>query len=1171
MNPQKRIDWRMAAVLVLATATSGRSVPELIVKDNIGRAWADEPIEWTVSPQAGQWDGTHLVVMQDGAAIPAQASVAERFADNSVKSACVSFIVRQLASNASTRITAEFDRDGPGAADLAIRKEAGTLVLGNRFAAVRLLNRNADTPGEFSPILGVRLPSGKWTGSGEYATESAKPISTRTLVLEEGPVRLRAKITTTFDNGRRHEVTVSLLSGSRVIDIEEAFDIGPDTMYRMKTYQNDRDELAWEWWSWYGDADGLKEVHPNNWVFRISGPDFTPTAAHYSGEASTDADKGEKSARGLSGYTLTYAREQRLEKYLSAECNWRPDGVRWYVASSSTETNADAVGLLGHSMGKWRNPDVLPHDQTISLRVSANDLRVWSYAKDRTLAVQCPIGLGRRAWGIRVSTRQEMLAPQDLAPQAITADRVQRDLGLDTTRQWVTDWPSSQTYPRLFAKPNQREALLARTKGAGLGMNGQLADTYFKNQDEVSFAAYYQQIADLADADILGYFSGGAGMSGVYPGWMMGYWNGITVTCGLDSLGASPLCSAEKATALRRKLAILTYALVSRNNWPDKQVNYGWGSMNMPVGRWGGLSVMATAISDHPMAAAWLRDTTRYYRMNLETEFDAWGTHGSCPHYISSGELTALYAMIALANSGQAEEDISKHPRIRAFARYYLQLMTPIDPRYGIRLLLSEGDGRPGSSSLPAILATLFKHSDPQLSGELMTVWKQGGEPRTSGMGVPDGLIIDPSITATPLQLPSQVFPGFGAMLRYRSLGTPEEAYLCLIGGNFMIDHGNTDAMAFHWHEKGVPLSVFNGSMYQPFAYSAISHNTLCWDYEPEGGPTPGKDKPGDWYHDKGYPFVDGVNRPRLHWEVTNAEQTQSMIARRGLITLAGELPGAALLEGKVEVRALAQVPTRADYSVPMVAQIWPKGEPTTAFDWRRRLLYVKAPTAAGMNYLVIRDDTGTYADKTPSFNYWALAESVELADGAAHFKGALGVDTDLHVVSPSKTKLFTDTFVNTQCEPDVSVLHQAKHDKLFSEQYVLSRAEGQKGCGFLVVVFPRRADEPRPAVEPWLGGQGVKVAWKGETHFVLLDTAEQVIDADGIVGKASTVVVKIADKDTYSISLPVGGEARFRGQTPKGAAPVEVTVAKGKAKRVNGTDLMRGPHPPQLTHPTAQ
>ncbi len=51
-----------------------------------------------------------------------------------------------------------------------------------------------------------------------------------------------------------------------------------------------------------------------------------------------------------------------------------------------------------------------------------------------------------------------------------------------------------------------------------------------------------------------------------------------------------------------------------------------------------------------------------------------------------------------------------------------MQLMTPIDPRWGIRTRICEGDTRPGSSPFPGILGTLFAKSDPELAGQLMSI-----------------------------------------------------------------------------------------------------------------------------------------------------------------------------------------------------------------------------------------------------------------------------------------------------------------------------------------------------------------------------------------------------------------------------------------------------------------
>jgi hypothetical protein len=1136
-------------VSLLATGHIGFAAgPTLTIKDTIGRHWLNEPILWEL-PGA---KGDTVRLLRDGQPIPGQVVASE----GGVR---VLFAIDRLAKDAGTTVTAEFGRPGPADTDLKLTEEKDALVLVNKFTALRV---NRGSKERLSPILAVRTASGKWTGGGAYETTSAKPVSSQTELLENGPVRLAARVTTTFDNGRTHVVTVSLWTRSRSIEVDETFNVGSDDMYQFKSYQNDRDELAWEWWSWYGDRDGTEETHPNNWTFRLGGSSYQPREITYFGQASTDSDKGAVNrashSAAISEYTLTHGRDRRLEKYLAGHTQWRPDSVLWYLTSPTKDDGADAVAIFTHSARHWRNPNVLPTPKGITLRTGANDMRIVSRGGGKQLEIQCPIGLGRRTWAIRTSTRKEMLAPAATSPTALDAERVQRSMGLDITRHWITDWPMKNDYPRLFIKPNERKAYYARLKGQGIDAPGNTLDFFLRHQDQANFDRDYGAITNQADRIISGYCSTGMDNTIGYPGWMLGYWHGIVVAGGVDNLCGTPFCTSERARSLKKKLAVITYALLSPDAWPDKQINYGWGSMNMPVGRWGGRVVMASVLSDHPMAKDWLKDAGRYFRMLLETEYAPDGSHISCPHYIGASS-TSFYAWIALANSGLAD-DVSTSPALKKFARFYMQLMKPIDPRWDIRILLNEGDTRPGSSPLPAILARLFKQTDPQLAGELMQLWIDGGRDLSSGMGIPDALIIDPQIAPRGPKLGPQVNRGFGAFLRYRQLGTPEETYLAFVGGDFMIDHANTDQFGFAWNEKGVPLTDFAGSMYQPMASTAMSHTTIAWDVRLGGAPDPGKDKPGNWYHDRRQPFVDlGGKTPCLHWQIGFDESTQDILETRGLVTLATDAPGAALVEGKVTVKAFREMPTRPDnYAVAIAPQAWP---PSTVLDkpftWTRRLMYVKAAQAAGMNYLVVRDDFGGFRQRTPNFNCWWFADDVDLAQRSARFKGQFGVDTDLYVAVPSQVKLFRDTFVHDQCEPIVGGRHRAKYQQPFSEKQVLCRVEGRKDSGFLVALFPYQPDEPRPTIENWLGDKGVRVTWKNESHFVLLDTTEHEINADGVQAKAACLVVKVADEQNFSLCLPTGGLATFRGQELKGAGPQELTVAEGRIRKSAGVDLI--------------
>ena len=202
-------------------------------------------------------------------------------------------------------------------------------------------------------------------------------------------------------------------------------------------------------------------------------------------------------------------------------------------------------------------------------------------------------------------------------------------------------------------------------------------------------------------------------------------------------------------------------------------------------------------------------------------------------------------------------------------------------------------------------------------------------------------------------------------------------------------------------------------------------------------------------------------------------------------------------------VKALAEVPTRQDnYAMALAAAGLrrPRTPLDRPFTWTRRLLYVKAAQAAGMNYLVVRDDLGGFDQRTPSFNGWWFADDVDLAGASARYRGQFGVDTDLYVAVPSRVKLYKDTFIHDQCEPIVAQRHQAKFGKPFSEKQVLCRVEGQKGQGFLVALFPYGSARTAPGdreLAGRAGGQGrlerrnaLRPAWtRGSTRSTLTES----------------------------------------------------------------------------------
>src|SRR5262249_33980973 len=155
--------------------------------------------------------------------------------------------------------------------------------------------------------------------------------------------------------------------------------------------------------------------------------------------------------------------------------------------------------------------------------------------------------------------------------------------------------------------------------------------------------------------------------------------------------------------------------------------------------------------------------------------------------------------------------------------------------------------------------------------------------------------------------------------------------------------------------------------------------------------------------------------------------------------------------------------------------------------------------------------------------------------------------------------KLFEGAFTHDQREPIVSGI-VASRGQSFREKQVVARIEGERGRGFLVVAFPRKANEPRAEATPWLDGKGGKVAWKGQTHHVLLDTRPRSIDDEGIRGETSCLVLKTQGPRSAIVSLPAGGEIEVLGKGLRSTGPAEWAVAKDEVSRRDASDLLARP-----------
>ena len=208
---------------------------------------------------------------------------------------------------------------------------------------------------------------------------------------------------------------------------------------------------------------------------------------------------------------------------------------------------------------------------------------------------------------------------------------------------------------------------------------------------------------------------------------------------------------------------------------------------------------------------------------NLRLTVNDYGAAMGSTHYIdaSMGPLLTTLQQLQTADVADVFRD---EPRLARFAEFYLNLLTPPEPRFGgSRKLISIGDGSTESSELFGQLATGFAAADPALSSRLMAAWQQSGSMH-AGFHGSTILKIDETLPVANPHLGDATFPGWYTVLR-NGWGSRNETAVWLVDGDFYRDHAHEDNGTVVIYALGAPLSIDWGSMYSPRSPGAFMHS----------------------------------------------------------------------------------------------------------------------------------------------------------------------------------------------------------------------------------------------------------------------------------------------------------------------------------------------------------
>jgi len=145
-----------------------------------------------------------------------------------------------------------------------------------------------------------------------------------------------------------------------------------------------------------------------------------------------------------------------------------------------------------------------------------------------------------------------------------------------------------------------------------------------------------------------------------------------------------------------------------------------------------------------------------------------------------------------------------------------------------------------------------------------------------------------------------------------------------------------------------------------------------------------------------------------------------------------------------------------------------------------RHILIIKSANPLGDNYVVIRDKTAsTRPNQDFYWNLFCLSKDPTIERNAVHFPGQLGVDLDVHVLSPMEPKIEKDYW-------------NWKHgtyiwDDFSEEQYGMRVAKQSSSEDFFSVLYPRARGQAAAKVIRSQDGAGLRVSHMEGTDLVLL------------------------------------------------------------------------------------
>ncbi|MHB9132993.1 MAG: hypothetical protein ACYDBB_18150 [Armatimonadota bacterium] len=992
------------------------------------------------------------------------------------------------------------------ATDMKVEQEKGSLVLSNGLIAIRTGSgtKKFDTPVAASkvpaPILAVRGKGGAWLGKGWL--ESPQRITGYNIALTgDGLIFKRVRAEYEFEGGR-YICTVTLRSGEDVVHVRDEFDLGDPVEARDSnfcfSFQQGLQPDTIRWCGRYTDLPPYNQFVPN--------------------KASFDYGKMQEAV-----FPIDFSKAQQLMR-IHGLFVWWPQAASYFGAYQKGNPQGDLVAVFPERPGHWRNPTVLfldtTKDKDLVLRapirqpmqnwvVDGVDYRSPYYTG--TITPGTPRGQGIREWGILVSRPADVVAENDDFTKSGIRQAWTRygQNPLDKIKEWTLNWPDpgAAVYPRGAIAAADLPALRERAKRIpslkGLIGSAQYQRyTYLVNQDktvgdkllrnEANGDTNWMGILPKLRSSI-GYYLDREGDIGIHT--YMHHGNG-------HIMGAAPLfdvaMSVPEATPEERRETRAMYAFcmykISDPDWLAYGAGFHLGNPNMPTMSMSLIGAGAALIPEHPKANDWMM-TSAKSTLDMLRDFTApGGAWRECPHYQMDASMSGVLQSAQLfKNAGYV--DLYQNPFLKSTMLYHAQLLTPVDPRFGIRTMPAIGNGGHEPTSLYGRMAAGTVKTDPQYSSWLQWAWKAVGN---IYMYPNDESVCNEDLPASPPDMRSRHFPGFGSVMRSH-FGDPNETYLIFRMG-YNHEHYEDDQGNIVLYAKGAPLLLDFGSQYAPMMLRSWMHNKV------------------------------GFNR-MVSWSPVGE------ITQNSFLDAADSSLGSITYDQFYPIPEDPWAKTPANFAPDPVKVKQP-------ITWTRQVMLVKHEFADGPHYVLVRDGIQGTSDDFSEFSLWCLANGVKINGNTAEYNGQHGVDVTVTMLDPAKPTITTGQYGHEFLGPASQFWNKVNPGKKYQETQHFIRVKRTDHQGYFAVIYPHRLNEATPAFTAWGKGAGVTAIVGDEKHVAICADKPGVYSDGGITLDGQRAVVRTGGNRLVMVLL--AGKRLQAGEYEVSApGPVAVTVEK--------------------------